>query len=102
MAVLRVLLVQSWLIRGAETRDALVACGYHPQIYRVDFEAALAAALLRGGHDLVILDAKSSGLSRGLVEALMKDHGVRVPLVELVPGIPLADAVRQGLAALVN
>jgi len=96
---LRVLLIQSWLVRGAETRDALATAGYHPQIYRVDFESALSAALPRGSFDIVILDAKTSGISRATVETLMKDAGIKIPLVEVLPDRSLADDVRSALAA---
>jgi hypothetical protein len=99
---LRVLLIQSWVIPGAVVRGALVACGYHPQIYRVDFESALVAALPRATYDLVIVDPKTSGLSRTHVEVLMRDHGVRAPLVELVPGKPLEEQLRAALAPLRN
>lgn len=98
---LRVLLIQSWVIRG-EVRDVLKAAGYAPQIYRADFESALVAALPRNAYDVVILDGRSSGLARATVEAHMRGIGVCVPLVEIVPGRDLGSEVRAALAATRN
>ena len=83
-------------------RDALRAAGYAPQIYRVDFESALIAAMQRGGYHVVLLDPRSSGLARPTVEALMLEHGVHLPLVILVRGQDLASDVRTALSALRN
>ena len=99
---LRVLLIQSWIIRGAEVRDQLRAAGYAPQIYRADFEPAVAAALTRNTYDVVILDSKSTNLARGLIENLMREHGVKTPIVEIAPGRELGSDVRHALAALRN
>lgn len=79
------------------------AAGYAPQLYRVDFESALVAALQRGGYHLVLLDSRSCGLPRPLVETLMLEHGVHlIPLVDLKPGQDLAADVRIALSALRN
>jgi hypothetical protein len=99
---LRVLLIQSWIIGGAEVRDALRSNGYEPLVYRVDFESALAAALPRGVYDVIVLDCRSTGIARSHVETLMRDHGVRAPLVEIMPGRPLGDDVTAALAATRN
>ncbi len=97
--VLRVLLIQSWIIRGAEVRDALRSNGYEPQVYRVDFESALAAALSRASYDVLLLDSRSTGIARSRVETLMRDLGIRAPLVEIIPGRCLGDDVVAALTA---
>jgi FixJ family two-component response regulator len=97
-----VLLIQSWIIRGAEVRDALRSNGYEPQVYRVDFEPALAAALPRSTYDVILLDTRSTGIARTHVETLMRDHGVRAPLVEIVAGRPLGEDVLAALSAIRN
>lgn len=99
---LRVLLIQSWVIRGGEVRDALTAAGYAAHIYRADFEPALVAALSRHTYDVVILDGRSTGLSRATVEARMREHGACLPLVEVEAGRALGSDVRAALAATRN
>lgn len=96
------LLIQSWLVPGAEIRETLRAAGYQPHLYRVDFEPALVAALQRGGFHIVVLDSQSTGLTRPAVLALMAEHNVALPLVDLVPGRSLCDDVRIALSALRN
>ena len=98
----RVLLIQSWIIRSAEVRDALRSNGYEPQVYRVDFEPALAAALPRGSYDVIVLDTRSTGIARTHVETLMREHAVRTPLVEIIPGRSLGEDVSAALAATRN
>ncbi len=100
--LLRVLLIQSWVVQGADVRDALRAAGFAPQIYRVDFESALVAALQRGGHHVVLLDPRSAGMTRPTVETLMLEHTLQLPLVVLAPGQDLAREVRVALSALRN
>ena len=90
---LRVLLIQSWVIPGAEVRTALTAAGFEPRIFRVDHEPALVAALTRAIYDVVILDARS-GLSRAEVEPLLRSSPVRGPLVEYFVDQPLGASVR--------
>jgi hypothetical protein len=100
---LQVLLIQSWVVPGADVRSLLRGGRYTPQIYRVDFESALVAALMRGGYDVVLLDVASSGIRRATVESSMLEHrGHLLPLVELVPGQDLGSAVRIALSALRN
>lgn len=99
---IRVLLIQSWVIRGSALRDELRSAGFEPFVFRVDFEHALAAALPRGGYDVVILDTKSSGVPRAVVEALMRAHAIKAPLIELHAGRPIGMAVREAVAAIRN
>ena len=96
---LRILLIQPWGVPGEDVRDALRAGGFEPTIHRVDHEAALYAALGRGDFEVVIFDA-SVGIRRAAVVALLQ--GVRVPLIDLVRGPALADAVRAAVGALRN
>jgi hypothetical protein len=96
---LRVLLVQSWVIPGTELRAALRSAGYAPKLFRVDFEAALTAALSHGTYDVIVLDAASTGLFRATVEALQRQAGTTTPVIELGRIDELAEAIRIALAA---
>lgn len=98
---LRVLLIQPWVIPGALIRDALRGSDYEPRIFRVDHEPALVAAIGRMLYDVVILDPRA-GLSRSHVEALLREGGVRAPLVEYFEDQPLGEQVRAAVGAVRN
>jgi hypothetical protein len=98
----RILLIQSWVVRSDHMRVRLCDAGYLPRLYRVDFEAALVAALSRGNFDIVLHDPTTPKLPRTVVEACMKEHGIRVPLVDLGDLNTIGDRVRASLGALKN
>lgn len=99
--ILRVLLIQPWVIPGARIRDALRAAEFEPRIFRVDHEPALAAAMGRMLYDVVIVDPRA-GLSRSRVEALLREAGVRAPIVEYFEDQPLGEQVRAAVGAVRN
>lgn len=98
----RILLIQSWIIAGATLRAVLRDAGFEPRIFRVDHVPALAAALSRGRHDVIVLDVASSGLTRETVEALMREHGAALPIVELGESAALAADLRSALGSVRN
>jgi hypothetical protein len=94
---LRVLLIQSWTVQGEVVLGPLRAAGFDPQITRVDFEAALEAALSRGRIDVVIYDPATAGMPRSLVDGKLVEHGIALPFVALSAPDGLADAVQKAL-----
>jgi len=96
------LLIQSWVVPGAEISAALREGGFRPTIIRVDFEPAMAAALSRSSYDVVVLDPVSTGFAPADVERLLCVHGVRAPLVVLESVGSLPAAIRAARAALRN
>lgn len=71
---LQILLVRSWLEPVAPFRDALRVAGIEAQITRVDFEAALNAALARGGFAAIVFDPNTRGLTRDMLDARVREH----------------------------
>ena len=95
---LRILLIQRWIIPADGVRTRLTAAGYLPLITRVDFEAALEAALWRGGLDLIIVAKETPGLPSSTVESRMREYGCTAPLVELGDFETLCERIRAALA----
>lgn len=70
----RILLIRPWTEPLSAFRGALTASGIQARISRVDIEPALNAALSRTSYDLVILDPRTPGITRELVEAMLRQH----------------------------
>lgn len=87
---LRVLVIRPWTESLAELRAALESAGHTVHIVRVDFEAALHAALTRDRFDAAILDPATPGISRELLEASLREHGNHCQLIELTDEIAAA------------
>jgi len=77
----RILLVRPWTEPLVAFRAALVASGIEARISRVDIEPALNAALSRTSFDLIVLDPRTPGITRDLVEARLRDHRRLVQIV---------------------
>lgn len=77
----RILLVRPWTEPLREFRAALAATGIEARISRVDIEPALNAALSRTSFDLIVLDPRTPGITRELVESLLRDHRRLVQIV---------------------
>lgn len=95
----RLLLIQSWVIQTDGIRARLATAGFHARITRVDFEAALDAAIWRRDFDAVLVNPATPGLSLAVIEGHMKTHGVHVPLLELGDLETVGVRLRQALAA---
>ena len=98
----RILLIQSWVISGTAIRAMLRDAGFEPRLFRVDHVPALAAALSRGRHDVILFDTASTGLTRGTLDALMREHGVALPVIELGAPDRLIEDIRGALASIRN
>lgn len=100
---IRILLIRPWVRPLEALRDALRAVGVEPRFTRVDIEPALNASLTRGGLDLAILDPETPGLSRDVVEARFREHGVSAPLLDFDDDLAaLAQRVRSVFPSLRN
>jgi hypothetical protein len=78
-ARLHVLLICSWQTDGRELRDTISAAGYEPALRRVDFEAALRAALA-SRFDIAGY-VPTSSLKRETVQSILREHAPAMPLV---------------------
>ncbi len=94
----RLLLIQSWVIQTEGVRARLAAAGFHARITRVDFEAALDAAIWRRDFDAVVVNPATPGLPMSAIDAQMKAHGILVPLLELGDLDTLGMRLRHALA----
>jgi hypothetical protein len=91
----RILLVRPWTVPLREFRAALAASGIGARISRVDIEPALNAALSRTSYDLVVLDPRTPGITRELVEARLRDHRRFVQIV-------MFDGLEETIAAILR
>lgn len=99
---LRILLIQRWIIPTDGVRARLAAAGYAPLITRVDFEAALDAALWRGGLDVILVAKGTPGLPASTIQSRMRDYNCHAPLVELGELETLGQRIREAVATLRN
>lgn len=99
MADVAVLVVRSWLCDLAPIRAALASAGLEISITRVDFEAALYAAVSRTRFDIVIHDPATTTLSRDAVAECLHAHRLRAPLLELGDIHTLGERVTAALRA---
>lgn len=74
-------MIQFWTTDPAPIEAALRAAGIDAAITRVDFEAALNAALAHERFDVAIYDPSTPGMSRESVEACLKLYGRGIPLL---------------------
>lgn len=78
---LDVLLVRIWTRDSARIRSSLRAAGLGSRITRVDFPAALHAALTRVRFVAVIYDPATPRLTLASVGAILREHRQEVPIV---------------------
>jgi CheY-like chemotaxis protein len=79
----RILVVQRWTIDLDPIEQSLRASGVDAAITRVDFAAALDAALTHERFDAVIFDPSTPDLTREAVEGCLRQHGRDIPIVLL-------------------
>lgn len=79
----RILVIQQWTTELEPIERALRAAGVDAAITRVDFEAALHAALAHDRFDAAILDPATPGLSREVVEACFELNRRDMPVLLL-------------------
>lgn len=73
-AKVRILLIRPWTEPLSAFRSALTANGIRARISRVDIEPALDAALSRTSYDVVVLDPRTPGITREMVDAMLREH----------------------------
>lgn len=95
----RILLVRPWTKPLASVRDALRDAGMTARISRVDIEPALNAALSRRSvFDVIIYDPTTTGISREMIEARLREHRRLIPIVTIGRLDELAAAIRRARA----
>jgi hypothetical protein len=91
-------MVQTWTLDVTPFDDALRAAGIHAAITRVDFRAALEAALAQQRFDLVVVDPRTSDLPREVVEECVARAGRDVSIITLDDPATLGECVLRALA----
>jgi len=100
----RILLIRPWTDPFAPFRAALRAVGIHARISRVDIEPALHAALGRSSYDVIVLDPRTPGISRDVVDAGLREHARLIPVVviDTDSAEAIAGAIKRTLDARLN
>lgn len=81
MAMLDILLVRRWTQDTVRLRSSLRAHGLTARITRIDFPAALHAALMRVTFDLVLFDPLTTAVSHDVLAATLREHHQSPPIV---------------------
>ena len=81
MAMLDILVVRRWTEDSARLRSSLRAHGLSARITRVDFPAALHAALMRTTFDFVLFDPQTSAITHDVLAASLREHSQSPPIV---------------------
>jgi hypothetical protein len=93
----RVLLVRAWTYEVEPIVERLREARLDPEIVRVDFEAALHAALTQDRFDLVVHD--EAAISRDVIEGALRERADVPPLVAVEPLATLTTRVADALRA---
>lgn len=80
---LDILLVRLWTLDSARVRSSIRATGLSARITRVDFPAALHAALTRTRFAAAIFDPATPRLSMATLDSILREHGQVIPIVVL-------------------
>ena len=91
----RILVIQAWTIDPKPVEDSLRGVGLDVAISRVDFEAALNAAVAHERFDAVIFDRSTPDMLRETVEACLKINDRDTPLLDLDDVATLGSRVLQ-------
>ena len=79
----RLLFIQPWTCDLKPLEASLCAAGLDATLTRVDFAAALDAALARERFDAMIFDPTTPGMTRETVDASIKLGGRDISVIEL-------------------
>jgi hypothetical protein len=79
----QILVIQPWTTDLEAIECSLRSAGIDAAITRVDFEAALNAALTHQRFDVIVFDGTTPELSRELIAACLRANGREAPLVML-------------------
>ncbi len=94
----RILVIQLWTEEPAPIERALREAGVDAFLVRVDFQAALDAALAHERFDVAIFDPSTPGLTHETVEAHLRFGSRAIPLVILGDVATIGARVRAVLA----
>jgi CheY-like chemotaxis protein len=78
-----ILLVRPWTSGAERLRTSLRAAGLSVRISRVDFPAALHAALTWGSFDVILFDPTTPNITHELVSNALRDRNLSTPVVVL-------------------
>jgi hypothetical protein len=81
MAMLDILVVRRWTEDSARLRSSLRAHGLSARITRVDFPAALHAALMRTTFDFVLFDSQTSAIPYEVLAASLREYAQSPPII---------------------
>jgi hypothetical protein len=91
-----------WSVELAPIVDSLRSAGLDACVVRVDFKAALDAALAHDRFDLVIVDPRTPDLSPQIVEGCCKAHGRELSILVLEDSSAVGEQVLRALARRLN
>jgi DNA-binding NtrC family response regulator len=96
-AALSILLVRPWTTEAERLRTAIRAEGLSVRLTRVDFPAALYAALSWGSFDVILFDPRTPSVSHELLATALRDSKLTTPII-----VMNGEDVGKQLAALVR
>jgi hypothetical protein len=77
------LLVRLWTLDTERLRTSLRAARLSVRITRVDFPAALHAALTWGSFDVILYDPETPGLTHELLSTTLRERNLSTPVIPL-------------------
>jgi hypothetical protein len=80
-AELNILLVRPWTKDTERLRTSIRAAGLSPQISRVDFPAAMYAALSWGTFDVVVYDPETPAITRDMLVNAIRERNLSLPII---------------------
>ena len=77
------LLVRTWTVDSERLRTSIRAAGLSVRFSRVDFPAALHAALSWGSFDAVLYDPETPSISFELVTNALRERNLAIPIITI-------------------
>ena len=78
-----ILLVRLWTRDTERLRTSLRAAGLSVKITRVDFPAALHAAVTWGSFDVILFDPETPSVTHEVLSNTLRERGLSTPIVVL-------------------
>jgi len=78
---LNILLVRLWTKDAERLRTSIRASGLGVRITRVDFPAAMHAALSWGSFDAVLYDPETPGISHEILVNALRERNLSIPIL---------------------
>lgn len=97
--LLNILLVRPWTTGTERLRTSLRAAGLTCRITRVDFPAALYAALTWGAFDVVIYDPTTPGITSDVLTTALRERCPTTPVLDLARSDDVGAQVAALMAA---